>query len=122
MATMKTYPSRNLSVSIKRSPQEVYDFIHDTRNLPIWAKGLDPGLKVMMTERNKYGVLDHTITLPNGAKIFVPLKVCANHEGSEVIFTLYQLPGMTEEKFRLDLVVVQKDLEVLKEILETKNQ
>lgn len=118
IAPMKTYPCHNLSVSIERGPEEVYEYVHDSRNLPKWAAGIKPDIKVMMTEKNRYGVLDHTVILADGAKVFVPMKVCPNNEGSEIIFTLYQLPGMSEEQFRQDMELVRRDLQKLKEILE----
>lgn len=118
IAPMKTYPCHNLSISIERSPEEVYEYVHDTGNLPKWAAGLKPDIKIMMTEKNKYGVLDHTVILADGARVFVPMKVCANNKGSEVIFTLYQLPGMSGEQFMQDMELVRKDLQTLKGILE----
>lgn len=47
-----------------------------------------------------------------------PLRVLRNGEGSEIVFTLYRLPGVSEEEFRRDADLVAADLERLRSILE----
>lgn len=69
-------------------------------------------------ERNSFGVLDHYVTVAPGAEVYVPLRVIANGTGSEVIFTLFRLPEMTEEKFAEDQKLVEQDLGTLKNLLE----
>jgi len=49
---------------------------------------LDP---LFPSERNKFGILDHDVTLPSGAKVYNPMRVLPNNDGCELIFTLYQL-------------------------------
>ena len=63
--------------------------------------------------------MDHDVTLPNGVTVYNPLRAIKNGKGSEVIFTLYRQPEMSEEEFQRDASMVQKDLEKLKEILES---
>ncbi|MCA9070771.1 MAG: hypothetical protein KDA84_17695, partial [Planctomycetaceae bacterium] len=59
---------------------------------------------------NDFGVLDHVVTLPDGQSILNPMRVVANGEGSELMFTLFQLPGMSDEQFAKDTGMVEADL------------
>jgi hypothetical protein len=104
--------ARTLSISIRRSPEEVYAFVVDSRNLPRWAAGLDPTLHVRFAEANALGVLDHWVTLRDGVVVYVPMRVVANGDGAEVLFTLF---NPTPE----DTKLVERDLQTLKTALES---
>ena len=69
-------------------------------------------------KKNKFGILDHDVTLPSGEKIYNPMRVFPNNDGSELIFTLYQRPDMPDQMFAEDAEAVTKDLEKLKSLLE----
>ena len=132
MAT--TYPSRNLSISINRDARDVYDFVCVPENFPRWASGLGKSLKkvngewlaetpegpvqVRFTERNKFGVLDHWVSAKPGVQIYIPMRVIANGNGCELIFTLFRVAGMSDEKFAADAEWVLHDLTSLKNLLE----
>jgi hypothetical protein len=125
---------RHISVSINRPPEQVYGFASRIENLPRWATGLGQSLrsvngewiadspmgrvKIRFAERNDFGVLDHDVILESGAAIHNPLRVVPNGTGSEVIFTLFRRPGVSEEKFAEDAKWVAKDLGILKGLLE----
>jgi hypothetical protein len=127
--------ARNISISIERDWREVYEFAHVPQNFPRWASGLASSLRedgsdwvtdtpegqvrVRFTPRNDFGVLDHHVTLPNGARLFVPLRVVANGPGAEVILTLFVLPGTTEEIVSGDIESISSDLAALKGLLES---
>lgn len=131
-----TTPTHTLSKSINRSTPDVYRFISNPANLPQWAPGLCLSIQktdkentwlaqttngpvtIRFAEQNKFGVIDHHVTLGTGEEVYVPLRVIANNEGSEVIFTVFRLPGMTDEQFKEDVAAVQKDLDALKLLLE----
>jgi len=132
MTTMMS--SRTLSVSIRCSPGKVYEFVTNPENLPKWAQGLGQSvrkqgsdwlvdtpqgsMKVRFADQNRFGVMDHTVTTPAGLEVYVPMRVLANGSGSEVIFTLFRLPDMTDEKYAEDMQLVERDLSALKAILE----
>jgi len=100
---MTTSISRTISVSIKRDPKVVYEFVLNLENFPRWARSTFQSIKQLngnwvaettqgsvtidLTERNNFGILDHFVKLSSGAVIFVPMRVIKNGEGSEVIFT-----------------------------------
>lgn len=126
--------SRNLSVSINRNAKDVYDFICVPENFPRWASGLGKSLrkadgewiadtaqgpvKVRFTERNEFGILDHWVSLKPGVQIYIPMRVIANGNGSELIFTLFRLADMSDEQFSADAEWVMRDLTSLKNLLE----
>lgn len=132
---MKTFPAvRHFSVSIERSPADVYAFAADPGNLPRWAKGLSGSIaevngewmadspmgkvKIRFAPRNDLGVLDHDVTLESGETFHNPMRVVANGEGSEVVFTLYRRPEMTDQDFAADARAIEEDLGALKRLLE----
>ena len=129
-----TFKSKHISVSINRPANEVYEFASNPENLPQWAAGLSGSIenvkgdwiaespmgrvKVEFAEKNKFGILDHDVTLPSGEKIYNPMRVFPNDDGSEVIFTLYQRSDLSDQMFAEDAEAVAKDLEKLKSLLE----
>jgi|SRR5690242_10473094 len=78
--------------------------------------------KVRITKRNDFGILDHYVkpfsSTNKDEEIFIPMRVVQNGDGSEVIFTIYQLAGMSEEKYTEDIRMVEQDLQSLKSIVE----
>lgn len=46
------------------------------------------------------------------------MRVVPHNDGSEFIFSLFKQPGMTEEQFTTDRLVVENDLNQLKSLLE----
>jgi hypothetical protein len=131
-----TWKAQSVSVSVNRSPAEVYAFASDPMNLPKWAAGLSASIKnvqgewiadsplgkvkVKFADKNTLGVLDHAVTLPSGEVFYNPMRVCPNQAGSEIIFTVYRRPQATDPEFAKDVNAVTRDLETLKTLLEKK--
>jgi hypothetical protein len=129
------HQSRNLSIFISRDVRDVYDFISVPENFRLWATGLGKSLKkkdgewfaetpegpvrVRFSERNEFGILDHWVSPKPGMQIYIPMRVVPNGVGSELIFTLFRLPDMSDEKFSADAEWVMRDLSTLKNLLET---
>lgn len=63
-------------------------------------------------------MLDHDVTLLSGITIHNPMRVMPNAAGSEVVFSLFRLPGVSEETFEQDAAWVARDLQALKRALE----
>lgn len=126
--------SKTVNISVKSDPKTVYDFISKLENLPRWAPGTFPSIKqvngewlvdtsqgqnkVMLTEKNNFGILDHYVKLTSGVEVYVPMRVVKNEDGSEVMLTVFQTPEMTDEVFAKDIRMVEKDLNQLKTIIE----
>jgi len=125
---------RRLSIAIDRAAAEAYEFLSAPENFPKWATGLAGSLRkvgedwiadtpegravVRFSERNAYGVLDHSVTLPRGVTLYVPLRVVPNGDGCELVLTLFRRPGLSDERFAADAEWVMRDLGVAKRILE----
>src|SRR3546814_20136903 len=89
MAT--TFESRTLGVRIDRPFDAVQAFLSAPENFPKWATGLGKSLRksdgdwiaatahgpvtVRFTERNPYGVLDHTVIPAPAVALPVPLRI-----------------------------------------------
>jgi hypothetical protein len=126
--------SKHLSEGISRPAAEVYDYASNPANLPEWAPGLGSSVEyvdgrwlvdspmgrvsVAFVPRNEYGVLDHDVTMPSGEIVYNPMRVTKDGSGSEVVFTLRRLPGMSDEDFGRDAKAVAADLARLKQVLE----
>lgn len=117
------YKVQHITQSIAVAPQKVYEFVSNVKNLPQWASGLSESalgsIKIEFVPKNESGVLDHDVTLPTGERFHNPMRVIPNGQGSEITFSLFQLPGVTDEKFQEDIKWIQKDLSHLKLLLET---
>jgi hypothetical protein len=128
------FNSRHVSISINNSAENVYEFASDPGNLPKWAAGVSGSIKnvngqwiaespmgmvkIKFADKNKFGILDHDVTLPSGETFYNPMRVFPNKDGSELIFTLYQRPGMSDRDFRKDEEQIKADLEKLKALVE----
>jgi hypothetical protein len=125
---------RHVSVAIARSPEDVYRFAADPEHFPVWASGAARSIRkvdgvwwaespmgriaISFAPSNEFGVIDHDVTLPSGAKVHNAMRVLPNGTGSEVVFSLFQLPGVSDDQFERDAQWVARDLESLKRALE----
>jgi hypothetical protein len=75
-------------------------------------------VKVKFAEKNQFGVLDRDVILPSGVKVYNPMRVLPNNDGSELVFTLYRRPDVSDQEFAEDANSVEKDLAKLKTLLE----
>lgn len=127
--------SQDISIDIERPMSEVYDFAADPLNLPRWAAGLASSkverdghqwftdapmgrVTFTFTPRNDSGILDHDVTLPSGQTVHNQLRVVSDGDHCHVVFTLRQLPEMTDEDFARDADAVAEDLARLKSLIE----
>ena len=133
-----SFKSRHVSISINRSADEVYEFASNPENLPKWAAGVSGSVKnvkgewvtespmgrvkVKFADKNKFGILDHDVTLTYGETFYNPMRVFPNKDGSELVFTLYQRPGMSDEDFRKDEEQIITDLQKLKGLLNNNQE
>jgi uncharacterized protein YndB with AHSA1/START domain len=129
--------SRTISVEIDAPATEVYRCVRDPDQLPKWAAGICKSVTIVdgvwhvdtgtelgtvvlaFCEDNPHGVLDHRVTLPNGHSQDNPMRVIANGEGSELMFTVFQAEGMSDEAFVRDVQAVTRDLKTVKMLLES---
>lgn len=126
--------SRTISVQIRCSASAVYQFASSPENLPRWAGAFclsvhragddwlmqtpTGSVGIRFVPENEFGVLDHVVTLPDGRSLLNPMRVITNGAGCEVMFTLLQLEGMSDEQFAQDAGMVEADLKMLKSVME----
>ena len=127
---------RTLSVSIGRSAAGSYEFLSVPENFPKWASGLGTSLRqagsdwiaetaegpltACFSERNSFGVLDHSVARPNGMTVYVPLRVVAKGNGCDLVLTLFRQQEMSDEQFAADAEWVMRDLHAAKRLLEAQ--
>jgi hypothetical protein len=126
--------SKTLSVYIKRDPDTIYAFVSNLENLPKWASSFCKSIMksadgwtihtpqgpmgIRISEKNSLGVLDHIVSPVPGIEVFVPMRVVANGSGSEVLFTLFRRPEMSDDQHAQDVKWVEQDLSTLKRVME----
>lgn len=126
--------ARTISASIDRAPEDVYDFIVEPSNLPQWVKSFAVSVReeagrwevstpdgqtasILFVERNPYLVADHEVHI-GGLTVPNLLRVVPNRGGAEVLFTLLQEEGQDDAAFDELAGVVERDLLLLKGVLE----
>ena len=125
--------AHTVSVGIPVDPKAVYAYASDPANLPVWTPGFVKSIEKQGTSwiaqtplgqvafrfvpANEFGVLDHDVDLPSGT-FRNPMRVIPNGNGSEVLFTLIQLPGVSDEQYQQDMDTVRADLNKLRTVLE----
>lgn len=124
--------SQTLTASVDRPPSAVVTFIRDYRRLPEWLSFISGvreesgrwfmdtpagSMQIEFVPANELGVVDHRVTLADGQSFYNPMRVAPNGTGSEVQFTLFQTPGMSDEQFATDAKTVQTDLNNLARLL-----
>jgi len=130
---MQLRKSRTLTVSIDCPAERVYAFVSNPENLPNWILFIRSARKIgrkwvvettdgpmgfQFVPANRLGVLDHVVTPAAGNAILNSMRVTPNGRGSEVIFTLFQQPEMSDQKFLDDAALEERDLRSLKSLLE----
>lgn len=134
---MSTMPARIVHRTIQCDWRKVYAFAARPENMPLWASGLASGLtrdgedwiadggpigavRVRFAPANDYGVIDHTVTLPNGLVVENALRVVPNGTGAEVMFTLLRQPDMDDAAFEADAAHIARDLDALARQIENE--
>ncbi|MBY8314355.1 SRPBCC family protein [Vibrio fluvialis] len=125
----------HLSLYIDCPVQTVYQFASNPVNLPLWAAGLAQSnviqegnlwlveapfgrVRIEFAPTNPFGVMDHTVELENGERVYNPMRVVPHGDGCEFTFTLFRRDGMSDEAFFRDKMAVINDLNALKERME----
>ena len=129
------HESVHVSTTINCPAGDVYDYASNPANLSTWAAGLaqqdvqlidgqwvvdSPMGRVIVAfaPSNDFGVLDHDVTLPDGETVRNPMRVIANGDGCDVVFTVRRRPGMSETDLAADVDAVTTDLVALRTLME----
>lgn len=128
--------SEVVSVSIRRSYAEVYDFLADPLNFSRWASNPGSGMEpldggdwlvdlprgrsvIRFSPRNNFGVLDYQVFAPGeSGGPTTPVRLVANQDGVTLFLVWFQRGGVTDEQFRSEGEWIASDLNRLKTLLE----
>jgi len=128
--------SKTITLPVAVAAKLVYEFAANPQNLPQWSPSfcqsvahndgewivestsLGPAA-VTFVQSNTFGVLDHIVRMSSALEVYNAMRVIPNGSGSEVMFTLFQTSGMTDEQFSDDTAQVESDLRMLKQVVET---
>ncbi|MDN6746827.1 MAG: SRPBCC family protein [Brevibacterium sp.] len=129
-----SFDAQHVSQTIRRDPSDIAVFAGNPANLPHWAAGLSGGIRneagrwitaspmgeveVKFRPGIEFGILDHDVIFPDGTAMHNPLRILHNDDVSEVVFTVYRLPNVSDEELARDVEAVRKDLEHLRDVLE----
>jgi len=127
--------SRWIAEWIDAPADAVYAYVSDPAHLPDWAPGLGSAVEregddwfvetpmgrvgFRFAPPNDLGVLDHWVTLPSGEVVYNPMRVVADGDACEVVFTVRRQGGMTDDDLERDAAAVAADLAALKRLLES---
>ena len=127
--------SLHISRRIRCSAQRAYDYARDPLHLPAWAAGLGGSVErvdgqwrvptpegdavVEFVAPNEHLVLDHDVVLPDGTRVHNPMRVLADGDDCEVVFTLRRQLGTTDDEWARDAAAVARDLATLQQVLES---
>lgn len=130
--------SETITVRIDRPAAEVYEFLREPRNLPSWTSMPGPSFEHLSgndwateaatgriiyryADRNPYFVLDHAVFAEGTEPFTTPMRIVSIGEGSEVLYTLIQRPGMTDAELASEREWVKADFLTLKTLMEARN-
>ena len=129
------YRAHTVSVAVDVDPASAYAYISDPVHLPDWAPGFILSIEKQgdswlaqtilgeawfrFVPPNAFGVLDHDVELQTG-HFHNAMRVIPNGAGCEVIFTMLQMPGMSDEQYTTDLGTLREDLKILRNVLEVR--
>jgi hypothetical protein len=125
------------TVTIGASPKDVLAFVADGKNLPRWAIGFAQSTRqageawIVTTGRGEEvvtrivvhdgaGTVDFHMTPAPGLEAAAYTRVVPNAEGTEFVFTHFQVPGTPDEVFEQLVHVVGHELVALKARLEVE--
>ncbi|RZL65324.1 MAG: SRPBCC family protein [Variovorax sp.] len=137
MNETKSSPSRVVTRQVACDWRRAYAVAADPVRLPEWASGLADGAvtrdgdhwiaqtpaghaRLRFAPANDLGVMDHWV-LPEGVpEVYVPFRVIEVDAGRcELQFTLLRQPGMDDPAFERDAAWIARDLQALKQLLES---
>jgi len=130
--------AHTITVSIAYPYEAAYRFLADPRNYGEWAavdkdtfRQLENGdwsaettfgglRHFRFTPTNAFGVLDHVVFVPGQPMLWTPMRVTPNQEGTDLVFTFYQRPGVSDAEFASAIEWVTTDFLTLKTLLEAR--
>jgi hypothetical protein len=128
--------SDTISVTIRATPDEVFDFVSDVGNWPeytdfaprvehiaghLWLLDSPQGPVAMETHFNpEFGLLDATVTQASGEETFIPYRVVPNKGGAELMMTNFKSLNDSDADYREQVGWMRDELDGVKRIVEAR--
>lgn len=125
------------TVSIPTPADELYTFLSDIRNLPVWAVGFarsvrqQEGRWIVTTSSGEIEVelqvnepartIDFVLMPARDVRVVAYSRVLANGPGSEFIFTQIQAPGMPDDVFDGQIEALTEEMHVLRSVMRARH-
>ena len=113
--------SRVFTIPIHRRYADVYGFLAEPTNFALWG-GTEPDTEMKHLGGSDYlGVLDYQVFMEgetNGP--VTPVRIHHNQDGSEIVFTWFQRPGVSDEQFESEAEWAYSDLLRMKAYIEAR--
>jgi hypothetical protein len=122
------------TITIDASPAAVFRFVANPENLPQWARAFcqairpdgdawlvsspQGAVRVRYRTDAALGVIDFHLSPAPGIEALAASRVVPNGDGSEYVFTQFQMPGMPDDVFTRQVHALREELAVLKALLE----
>lgn len=128
--------STTYGVTIERSPEEVFDFVSNLANWPLFSdfaanfERVTDKKYIAHTSQGDITVearfdkekllLDNVCRLPNGEVVFIPYRVVPHPRGAELLMTNFKAQESTKEEYDEQLDWMKIELVKAKQVLELK--
>lgn len=130
--------STTYGVTIRRKPEEVYDFVANLANWPQFsefaanferitdteyiAHTSQGDVRVLARFDREHLLLDTEVVLPSGETCFIPYRVVSNRDGAELIMTNFRAVSASRQDYEEQLRWMDIELRRAKEILEANGR
>ena len=122
------------TVFIQRPADELFDFLAQPQNLPVWATefcsdirphgnawlATTPNGEITVRYRtdSEFGIVDYLLSPAPGIELLAASRVLPNDDGAEYTFTQFQAPGMPDAAFGAQVDALRLELANLKHLME----
>jgi len=122
------------SITIKTSPDKVFEFVSNPANLPFWSRSFclsvsqqqgkwivetpEGPLPIRIAVHRQLRIADQFFSPAPGVEFMIPTRVIPNGSVSEFILTLFQPEDLSEEQYHDEVSMIEQELIYLKNILE----
>jgi uncharacterized protein YndB with AHSA1/START domain len=123
------------SVTLEAAAERVFSFLADPANLPRWAihfartvrpnsdgswtvRGAEGEVAVRLETNRALGVVDWILSPAPGVEALAASRVLPNGPGSELVFTQFQAPGMSDAAFERLVHDLSEELAELRRVID----
>ncbi len=129
---VQTLKSKTLTVSVDRHPATLLEWLATPENLPLWhgvfcrsiqrapsgwiASSRRGPIPIRFLRDDRSGLLDLVLRENAGEDLTLAMRVLPNGSGSEVVFTIIQSPGLSDQAYQEHMRWAEKAIHGLKKL------